>query len=55
VEKKLSEKAVIVADNTKIFADAMQDYLDYVRYSGRYENTAYDFGADGMEVSVKKD
>ena len=54
VEKKLNKKAVIVADNTKIFEDTMKDYLDYVRYSGRYENTAYDFGSDGMEVSVKK-
>jgi|SRR3989344_556371 len=54
VEKKLSKNAVIVADNTKIFADAMQDYLNYVRYSKKYENTAFDFGSDGMEVSVKK-
>ena len=55
IEKNLSKNAVIVADNTKIFADAMQDYLNYVRYSEKYENKAYDFGADGMEVSVKKD
>jgi hypothetical protein len=55
VEKKLAKKAVIVADNTKIFADSMKDYLNYVRYSGKYDNKFYDFGTDGMEVSVRKD
>ena len=54
IEKKLSKNSIVLADNTKIFADAMQDYLNYVRFSKKYENTAYDFGSDGMEVSVKK-
>ena len=53
IENKLENRAVIVADNAKIFAESMEDYLDYVRNSGKYNSKFYDFGHDGMEVSVK--
>lgn len=45
---------VIVADNAKMFAEAMADYLDYVRTNSRYRSKFYDFEFDGMEVSVVK-
>lgn len=50
--KQLISPCVIVADNAKIFADRIRSYLDYVRNSSRYKSTYYDFGEDGMEVSV---
>ena len=53
-ENKLSPRVVVVADNVKIFENDMQDYLDYVRNSGKYESEKFDFGADAMEVSFKK-
>ena len=52
-KRNLQKGTVVVADNAKIFADAMQDYLHYVRNSGRYKSKFYDFGEDGMEVSVR--
>ncbi len=48
----LAEKCVIVADNTKMFKDAMLDYLEYVRE--HYDSSEQDFGFDAMEVSVHK-
>lgn len=53
-EKKLEKRAIVVADNVKIFKDAMGDFLVYVRTSGRYESTTYDLGSDALEVSIKK-
>ena len=53
-QKLIAKGTVIVADNAKIFSDAMKDYLDYVRKSGQYRSSFHDFGFDGMEVSVKK-
>jgi predicted O-methyltransferase YrrM len=50
-EPKLSDHAVVVADNVKIFEDQLQDYLDYVRNSGKYESKTLDFGFDAVEVS----
>lgn len=47
----LEDKAVILADNVKIFAAKMKDYLDYVRTSGKFKSNYHDFGDDGMEVS----
>lgn len=52
-EPKLNPKAVIVADNVKIFAEEMSDFLDYVRKSGNYKSQTFDFGEDAVEVSVK--
>ncbi len=53
MEKKLEKGAVVVADNAKIFAAQMEDYLDYVRKSGKYKSKFHDFGFDGVEVSVR--
>lgn len=53
LEPKLMPHAVIVADNVKMFANAMGDYLDYVRNSGNYRSRLHDFGYDGVEVSVR--
>ncbi len=53
VERKLHPETVIVADNAGVFADQMQDYLNYVRSSGKYLSQYIDFGFDGVEKSVK--
>ena len=50
--KLLNPKATILADNVKIFAVDMKDYLDYVRSSKRYRSKYHDFKWDGMESSV---
>jgi len=50
-ESKLEKEAIIVADNVKMFADDMKEYLDYVRIGGKYESKTFDFGSDAMEVS----
>ena len=52
--RKLRKGSVIIADNAKIFADEMEDYLRYVRTSNNYTSHFYDFGDDGMEVSIRK-
>ena len=52
-EEKLHKNSVVVADNAGIFADQMQDYLTYVRSSGKYRSRYFGFGSDGVEVSVK--
>ena len=41
------------ADNAKMFARDMADYLDYVRKSGRYTSQFIEVGLDGVEISVK--
>ncbi len=53
IEDKLSEGAVVFADNAGIFADKMSDYLDYVRKSGKYKSRYIQVGEDGVEISVK--
>lgn len=53
VEPLLRTKSVVVADNVKIFADDVSDFLDYVRYSGKYNSEVFDFGQDAVEVSIK--
>jgi len=55
IEDKLPVGSVIVADNAGMFADQMKDYLTYVRSSGKYRSKFFDFGFDGVEVSVKLD
>lgn len=51
-EPLLTPKAIVVADNVKMFANAMDDYLHYVRKSGKYKSKTYDFGYDAVEVSL---
>lgn len=53
LEGKLSPKAILVADNVKIFGDEMRDYLEYIRESGNYTSENYEFGDDAMEVSFR--
>jgi predicted O-methyltransferase YrrM len=54
LEDKLHPGSVVVADNVKIFAAAVKDYLDYVRTSGRYDSEFFDFPGDAVEVSIRK-
>ena len=53
VEDKLHKGSVIVADNAGIFAEKMEDYLDYVRSSGKYSSKFVPVGIDGLEISIK--
>jgi len=53
MEDKLHRRTVIVADNAGIFADQMQNYLDYVRKSGKYQSRYVQVGEDSVEVSIK--
>ena len=53
MEDKLTRGAVVFADNAGIFADAMADYLDYVRNCGKYQSRYVQVGDDGVEISVK--
>jgi predicted O-methyltransferase YrrM len=52
-EPMLEEGAVVVADNAGVFAEAMEDYFEYVRNSGKYSSEFVPVGADALEVSVK--
>ena len=60
-ERLLKKGSLVVADNVGIFEDAMQDYLEYVRNSGKYASKTVEValgglrsGMDAMEISVKK-
>ncbi len=60
VEPRLHKGSVIVADNVGVFADAMKDFLDYVRHSGKYASEYHEsfleFNPgikDGVEVSIR--
>ena len=52
-EDKLKKGGVVFADNVKIFAHNMQNFLDYVRNSKGYRSEFIDVGFDGVEVSEK--
>ncbi len=60
-ERLLHKGSTVVADNVKVFAEEVGDYLDYVRSSGRYTST-YREGAlnadssvtDAVEISVRE-
>jgi predicted O-methyltransferase YrrM len=61
VEDKLPQGCVIVADNVGVFADQVQNYLRYVRNTGRYRSrtvdTMLEFSdttKDAMEISEKR-
>jgi len=49
----IGKGTIVVADNVKIFAEAMKDYLYYVRDKKRYRSRYHNFGFDAIEVSVK--
>ena len=52
IETKLHKGSIIVADNAGIFADAMEDYLAYVRTSKKYKSKYFSIGEDGVEVTT---
>jgi len=59
-EKNLNKNAVVVADNVGIFEKYMNNYLEYVRNSGRYKSrtiqTELEFNEDvkdAIEISIK--
>jgi predicted O-methyltransferase YrrM len=54
-EDKLRRGGIVFADNVKIFASQMGDYLDYVRNSGKYRSEYIDVGFDCVEISTKLD
>jgi len=61
VEDKLHQGSVVVADNVGVFKDQMQNYLHYVRNTGRYRSrtveTLLEFSdttKDAMEISEKR-
>ena len=61
VENKLHQGSVVVADNVGVFKDQMQNYLHYVRNTGRYRSrtvdTLLEFSdttKDAMEISEKR-
>ncbi len=60
VEPRLHKDSVVVADNVGVFADAMKDFLEYVRHSGKYASECHEsfleFNPgvkDAVEVSVR--
>ena len=53
IQLSFDEGAVIVADNAGIFAEQMQNYLEYVRKSGNYQSRYVPVGNDGLEISIK--
>ena len=52
-ENKLEKGGVVFAENVKMSAHEMRDYLDYVRNSGRYRSEYIDVAFDGVEISTK--
>jgi predicted O-methyltransferase YrrM len=58
-EPNIKKGGVVLADNVKRFASEMQDYLGYVRGSGKYESTyvesesSFDPDGDAVEISIK--
>jgi predicted O-methyltransferase YrrM len=52
-ENKLGRGGVVFADNVKMSAHEMRDYLDYVRNSGSYKSEYIDVVFDGVEISTK--
>jgi predicted O-methyltransferase YrrM len=60
-ERLLRSGSVVVADNVKVFANEVADYLDYVRNSGLYISTYREerfrgnpSATDAIETSIRK-
>ncbi len=55
-ERLLHKGSVVVADNAKVFAKEMADYLEYVRTSGKYDSKYREApsGSDAVEVSIMR-
>ncbi len=54
IEPKLKKNGIVFADNVKIFASRMEDYLNYIRNSGKYKSEYIDVGYDAVEISIKQ-
>lgn len=61
VEPRLHTGSIVVADNAGVFADAMEDFLRYVRNSRKYASEYHEMSSDyhpgikdGVEVSVRR-
>jgi predicted O-methyltransferase YrrM len=52
-EAKIPRGGIVIADNADTYAYSMRQYLEYVRYSGRYQSRLISVDGDGMEVSTK--
>jgi len=52
-ETGLITGGVVFADNVKMAAFQMRDYLEDVRRYGKYRSEYYDVGFDGVEISIK--
>lgn len=52
-EPFLLRGSVVVADNVKVFANELQNYLDYVKGGGEYNSQTQDVAGDAMEISLK--
>lgn len=53
IEKRLKRGSILIADNAGMLAYKMEDYLNYVRTSGKYKSKYIACGDDGLEISVK--
>ena len=53
LENKLHEGSVLIADDAGVMPEQMEDYLNYVRFSGKYESKYVPVGDNGLEVSTK--
>jgi len=53
IEDKIHAGSLVVADNARVCASQMRNYLGYVRTSGRYRSQFIPIDWDGLEVSVK--
>ncbi len=53
-EPKLAPNAVVIADNVKMFAPQVSDYLAYTGNSGKYQSIICDFDFDAVEVSIRR-
>jgi predicted O-methyltransferase YrrM len=53
IENKLHKGSILIADDAGVLADKMEDYLSYVRISGKYESEYVPVDYDGMEISIK--
>jgi predicted O-methyltransferase YrrM len=48
---KLTDSAIIIADNVISHQDSVKEYLDYVRYQSCFESMELNIG-DGLEISI---
>jgi len=52
-EPRLKKNGIVFADNVKVFANQMGNFLSYIRDSGKYRSEYIDVGFDGVEIGIK--